>query len=411
MIAGHDILCFAPGPWDDIWRNRHQIMSRLARANRVLYIEPWPELRPTLRRWRSGELSWADMHSPRLRQVQEGLHVYSPALWAPKATRWPLSATTDAIYMAFLRRALKQLHFERPILWLFLPGMETFIGRFGEKLVIYHIVDEYAGYSGVSATWRPVLQQMEAELARQADLVLVTSPRLFERKKELNQRIALVPNAVDYEAFQVPPQSPLPADMADIPQPIAGYVGAINDKLDLALLERVASRCVQPRGLGGQGDLTEKHQWSFMLVGPITIRTAEGQRACEALRSLPHVHFLGQKSVVDVPRYVTGCTVCLLPYQINEWTKHIDSLKLYEYLACGKPVVATDVPAARCFSDVIRIAGNQDEFISSMNSALREDNPVLQAQRRQIAAQHTWDRRIEALSVAIEDCLEDKQRI
>jgi glycosyltransferase involved in cell wall biosynthesis len=406
MIEGHDILCFAPGPWDDIWRNRHQIMTRLARANRVLYVEPWPELRPTLRQWRRGQLSWADVHGPRLRKVQENLYAYSPALWAPRATRFPLNVATDAIYMAFLRRVLNGLRFQKPILWLFLPEMEIFVGRFDEKLVIYHIVDEYAGYSGVPATWRPVVQQMEERLARRADLVFVTSPDLLERKRALSQNIVLVPNAVDYEAFAaaadraplerdgVPGlRAALPADMADMRPPIAGYVGAINDKLDLALLLQVARECMQ---------------WSFALVGPITIQTEEGRQALEALRALPHVHLLGPKSVADVPSYIAACAVCLLPYQINEWTKHIDSLKLYEYLACGKPVIATDVPAARRFSEIVRIVTNEGEFISSMNSVLDEDSPALQARRRQIAAQNTWEQRVTVLSAAIEERLSSR---
>ena len=74
---------------------------------------------------------------------------------------------------------------------------------------------------------------------------------------------------------------------------------------------------------------------------------------------MPHVQFLGRKDVQDVPSYIAACDVCLLPYRINEWTRNIDSLKLYEYLACGKPVVATDVPAARRFSDVVRVAANE----------------------------------------------------
>jgi glycosyltransferase involved in cell wall biosynthesis len=404
MIEGHDILCFAPGPWDDIWRNRHQLMTRLARANRVLYVEPWPELRPTLRRWRRGQLSWADMHGPRLRKVQENLYAYSPAAWAPRAARFPLSVATDAIYMASLRRVLRRLRFQKPILWLFLPEMEIFVGRFDEKLVIYHIVDEYAGYSGISVAWRPVVQQMEEELARRADLVFVTSPDLLERKRALNQRIVLIPNAVDYQSFAAAadrgPEAALPADMADIRPPVAGYVGAINDKLDLTLLLQVARECVQPRKERGT-----EYQWSFALVGPITIESAEGQQTLEALRALPNVHFLGPKSVTEVPGYVAACAVCLLPYQINEWTKHIDSLKLYEYLACGKPVVATDVPAARRFSAIVSIAANEAEFISSMNRALDQDRPALQAQRRQVAAQNTWEQRVTVLSAAVESAL------
>ena len=407
MIEGQDILCFAPGPWDDIWRNRHQIMTRLARANRILYVEPWPALRPTLRQWRSGQLSWADLRGPRLKKVRDNLHVYSPAVWAPRATRFPLSTLTDGIYMAFLRRVLKKLGLQKPILWLFSPDMGVFVGRFDEKLVIYHVVDEYIGYSGVSATWRPVMQQMEEQLARQADLVFVTSPDLLERKRALNQNIALVPNAVDYEVFAAAAdrssKEPPPADMADIRPPIAGYVGAINDKLDLPLLLQVARECARSGEPCPDG--RTKYPWSFVLVGPITITTAEGQRALEALRALPYVHVLGPKSVADVPRYMAACSVCLLPYQMNEWTKHIDSLKLYEYLACGKPVIATDVPAARRFSEIVRIVAHENEFVSSMNQALEEDGPALQARRQQVAAQNTWEQRVEMLSAAIDQSM------
>ena len=392
MIEGHDILCLAPGPWDDIWRNRHQIMTRLARANRVLYVEPWAELRPLLRGLRSGEISWQDLHGPRFRQVRENLYVYSPPQWAPRAGRFPLSAVTGALYMVFLRRVLRKLHFHKPILWLFLPHMEIFIGRFDEKLVIYHIVDEYAGYSGVSAAWRPIMQRMEEELARRADLVFVTSPDLLERKRALNERVYLVPNAVDYETFAtvLKDGEPPPVDIAAVKPPIAGYVGAINDKLDLVLLAQVACSCPE---------------WSLVLVGPVAIHDAEGQHALEVLQSLPHVHFLGRKNVADVPRYIASCHVCLLPYRINEWTKNIDSLKLYEYLACGKPVIATDVPAARRFSKVVKIVTNETEFITSMNMAVNEDRPVLQTERQRIAAQHTWDQRVAALSAVIESRL------
>jgi glycosyltransferase involved in cell wall biosynthesis len=408
MIEGHDILCFAPGPWDDIWRNRHHIMTRLARANRILYVEPWAYLRPMLRRLRSGDIRLADLQGPRLNQVGPNLHVYQPPLWAPRAARFPLSVTTQAIYMAFLRRVLKRLRFRTPILWLFLPDMEVFVGHFDEKLVIYHIVDEYTGYSGVSEAWRPVAQRMERQLAQRANLVFVTSPTLYQSKRALNEQILLVPNAVDYEAFTAGLESgsPPPADIAAVPTPIAGYVGAINDKLDLALLERVARGCVDDT-VPQRRDRTvpRRRDWSLVLVGPIRITDEEGQRALETLRSLPHVRFLGRKNVEDVPRYIAGCDVCLLPYRINEWTRNIDSLKLYEYLACGKPVVATDLPAARRFSEVVRIATSEAQFLASMDSALDEDHPALQSKRRSVAAQHTWEQRVASLSAAIEDRL------
>jgi len=236
---------------------------------------------------------------------------------------------------------------------------------------------------------------MEQLLARRADLVFVTSPTLLERKRALNEQIFLIPNAVDYEAFAAIVEGearPL-TDMATIPSPVAGYIGAINDKLDLALLVQVAYRCTD---------------WSLVLVGPITVTDEEGRRALDTLRALPRVHLLGRKRVEDVPHYIAACDVCLLPYRVNEWTRNIDSLKLYEYLACGKPVVATNVPAAQRFSDVVRIASSEMEFITAMNTVLNEDSPALRARRRYIAAQHTWDQRVASLSTAIEGQLKGK---
>ncbi|MGC8785900.1 MAG: glycosyltransferase [Anaerolineae bacterium] len=396
MIEGHDILCFAPGPWDDIWRNRHQIMTRLARANKILYIEPWLELRPMLRCLRRGELSLGDIRGPRLNIVGQNLYVYQPPLWAPRAARFPLNVLTEAIYMASLRQVLRRLQFQQPILWLFLPDTEIFIGRFHEKLVIYHIVDEYAGYSGISASWRPVLERMEQRLARKADLVFVTSPTLLERKRELNERVFLVPNAVDYEMFAAVANDPdaTPADMMDIPKPIIGYIGAINDKIDVGLLAQVART---------------HSDWSLVLVGPVAIKDEESLQTLHALQALPNVYLLGRKAVEEVPRYIVACDVCLLPYRINEWTKNIDSLKLYEYLACAKPVVATNVPAAQRFSHVVKVAANEIEFISSINSAWKENSPALQAERQHIAAQNTWEQRVDQLSVAIEARLKERQ--
>ena len=393
MIEGHDILCFAPGPWDDIWRNRHHIMTRLARDNRVLYVEPWPYIRPTVCRLRDGGIGVLDMvRGGQLHEAFTNLYVYQPPLWTPRTGRFPPSSITRTIYIGLLRRVLRRLRFKRPILWLFLPDTEVFIGHFGEQLVIYHIVDEYSGYAGVSDSWRPVVRRMEEQLARRADLVFVTSPTLLERNRRLNESIFLVPNAVDYEAFSaiLGSETQPPDDVASIPPPIAGYVGAINDKVNLHLLVQVSRR---------------RTNWSVVLVGPVAVADNEAQRALEILEALPNVYLLGRKNVEDVPRYIAACDVCLLPYRINEWTRSIDSLKLYEYLACGKPVVATDVPAARRFSESVMVAADEAEFAMGIDVALSEDGPVMQARRRAVAAQHTWDQRVESLSAAIEERL------
>lgn len=295
--------------------------------------------------------------------------------------------------MGLLRRAIKGLHFCEPILWVFLPDMAVFTGRFGEKLVIYHMVDEYTGYSGVSERWRPVMRHMEAQLARMADLVFVSSPTLLESKRSLNEHMLWVANAVDFDSFAraAVGRDASPPDLANLPSPIIGYVGAINEKVDLSLVVRVAQAFPA---------------WSLVLVGPVRVSDPGNRVALEVLRGMPNVHFLGQKDVTLVPNYIAACDVCLLPYQMNEWTRHIDSLKLYEYLACGKPVVATSVPAAQRFSDVVRVAASPTDFVAGVRDGLRGDHAELQAKRRSVAAQNTWERRIDVISAAIEERLE-----
>lgn len=394
MIHGQDILCFAPGPWDDIWRNRHQIMTRLARANRILYVEPWPYLYPTLRDVRAGRLRVADL-GPRLVTVNDRLHVYRPPRWAPRATG-VLGRASQAVYEALLRRELHRLGFGRPILWLFLPDMQVFVGRFDESLVIYHVVDEYSGYTGVSDTWRPVMQRMEEDLARRADLVFVTSPALFQSKRVWNERTSLVPNGVDYAAFKQAVDAPaIPEDVRNLSRPIAGYVGAINDKVDLTLLCHVAQ---------------EHADWTLLLVGPVTVAQPSSREALQRLRGAPNVHFLGVKSVDQVPHYIAACDVCLLPYRMNEWTRNIDSLKLYEYLACGRPVVASAVPAAEQFTGIVRIAADEEEFVAQIRFALYDNSPAQRLKRQSIAAQNTWDERVERLSRAISSELANRGR-
>lgn len=173
-----------------------------------------------------------------------------------------------------------------------------------------------------------------------------------------------------------------------------GYVGAINDKVDMVLLVQLARSCTEA---------------SLLLVGPVGVTDPLQRSALEELCALSNVHLLGAKPVEDVPRYVAACDVCLLPYRLNVWTRSIDSLKLYEYLACGKPVVSTDVPAARRFPQVVQVGITVPEFVALVRAAWSQDHPALQDERRRIAVQNTWEQRVSALSLAIEERLREQQ--
>jgi len=398
MIHGHDMVVFAPGPWDDIWRNRHQLLTILARENRILWVEPRIFLGDALQKVRRGELSWRRFWCPRVEQVRPNLYVYRDPIIPRVATRRCWGALAHWMQERSVLAAMNRLQMGAPILWLFWPGQMGAIGRYGESLVVYHVVDEYSGYAGMSEEYRVILRHQEEALLRRADIVFVTSQALYEAKKRYNPRTYLVPNAVDYTAFEEAGEqggSTLPS-MVDLPRPILAYVGAISAKIDLMLMLTIAKH---------------RPSWSFMMVGPVMTEEPEDLEICSELRSLPNVLFVGRVDVTQVPHYIWSSDVCLMPYRVNTWTEHVSSLKLFEYLACGKPVVGTDIPACRAVREYVRIADNALDFEQQIAEALLEDAHELVAGRRVLAARNTWEERVEALSRAIDETLEDGQRL
>jgi len=286
-----------------------------------------------------------------------------------------------------------------PILWLVRPYFADVIGQYGEKLLVYHVTDEYSAYASV--TDRERVRRLEEAVLRRADLVIVTAPALLASKSPFNPHTYLVPNAVDYEGFQKALaeakdniQSPLawPPGQAIPNTRLIGYSGALNEKVDYELLAQVARA---------------RPDWQIVLIG---LRDLYSQpHKADVLDGLPNVHWVGRLPLEQLPAAIASLAVCLLPYEINEWTANIDSLKLYEYLACGRPVVSTDVPAARAFSEVVRIASDPAAFIEEIEAALAEDDPAAIARRKAVAAANTWEHRVARIEELLVEALERKQ--
>ncbi|RME81441.1 MAG: glycosyltransferase family 1 protein [Caldilineae bacterium] len=391
MLTDQDIVCFAANHWSDIWRNRHQIMTRLARHNRVLFVEPPPVLRHLQAVARNSSQPY---RGPHLASPVDNLWVYRPPLYAPLAGRRPLADLTFYLRRRALRRALRQLRMRHPILWIFQYDLNEMIGHLDEKLVVYHAVDEYSAYYPSNPdqdreAWRAQVRRREADVIRHADLVFVTSPALYESKRALHPNIYLVPNGVDYELFSRP-SAPgiLPPDLADVPAPRLCYSGVINEKMDLALLLALAR--------------SHPH-WHFVFVGPVALRN--GLEQLRELQRLSNTHFLGRKPVEQLPNYMHASHVCLIPYRRIEWTRNISPLKLYEYLATGVPIVSTAIPAVQEFSQMVWVASTPEEFAQAIDQALAANTPERNRRQQELAREHTWDRRVETISAIVAEHL------
>lgn len=394
MLTGCDFIYFGPGPWPGLWRNRHYLMTRFARGNRILYVEPPPYLRPTVNQLLRSRKVWQALRSPRLSQVQDNLYVYHSPAFAPVSGRPPLSMITRAMRRVLLLRAMQRLGMEQPIIWLSQPKMGNLIGQFHEQLTIYHVVDEYTAYQGVTTEMASWLRLQEEQLIAQVDLVIVVSSALWEAKRPYNPHTYLVPNGVDFEAFNraLTEETPPPTDLNAIPEPRLVYAGLIGVRLDLTLLVTVARRYPD---------------WSFVFIGQVDDRGCKDELA--DLQALPNVHFLGMKPAPVVPHYLLACQVCLLPYRRSEESRHIDPIKLYEGLASGKPIVSTPIPAVLPYRDLIWLASDDSEFEAALQEALAEEDDNRVAQRRSIAAENTWEKRVEQISTLIQSRLGDNE--
>jgi len=264
--------------------------------------------------------------------------------------------------------------------------MQDFVECLDASLIIYHVVDEYSGYGTPTEKQRDRLIRKEIRLLNSVDMVIVVTQSLFDLKIQHNPETHLVANAADFEAYANTSLS-IPDDLQTITTPIVGYTGLIAARLDLKMLIEIAK---------------SKPNWSFVFIG------AENHDQCKTemqqLRDLANVHFLGQKSIDETPRYVAAFDVSIIPYAVNLRAQHASPLKLYEYAAASKPIVSTDFAAARAFAGHIRIGRNVEEFTAHCEQALNtETSDRHLVENRRLAADNTWDARIEQISALIDD--------
>jgi len=382
-LAGRDIVCVGFADWDtELWTNQHHLMARLARGNRVLFVESLGLRRPQLagrdlrriaRRLRRG------LAPPR---HVDGLDVLSPLVLPLHSIR-AARALNAHLLPALVGRAARRLGLERPILWAYVPQAELLIERLDPALVIYHCVDDISAHALIDTD---SFRAAEDRFAARADLVLASAPALARRMRTLSGNVLEAPNVADTELFaQALKDGPTDAALAALPHPRIVFTGAISEvKLDMALLGELARM---------------RPGWSFALVGPVG--AGDPHTDISSLAAEPNVHLLGMRGYGELPAVLRGADAGLIPYARNELTESIFPMKVYEYLAAGLPVIATPLPALEGLTDVA-CAPDARGIAALLDEALAADTPALRAERSERARGHSWDARIAEITAAIE---------
>ena len=373
-LDGQDIVCIASQSWDSHWCTPQQIASRLAHSGKVLYVEPMRSPLWWIRRRATQSARWGGTPS----EVLKNTWVLTlPPVFIPlelyRRLPW-LRSLNNLLFSWLVGRAMRSLGMASPIMWLYLITVVDAPILKRAKAVVYDCIDEWSGVSS-DPNEKKFFSDLDQRLCRAADVLFVGSNALAENRRHLNPRTHLVPQGVDLAHF-LPASTPveLPADLMRLPRPVIGLVGVLNqERIDIDLLCHLAK---------------QRPEWSIVLVGPVW----KGLDT-ESLSAFANIHLLGNKPREMLGRYIEGFDVCMLPYLINDFTRNIFPLKLFEYLASGKPFVATPVPACAEFPRLIRCAQGPEAFLAAVEDALSNDSTALQQERIALARENDWDKR------------------
>lgn len=360
------VIALVPDRWNGVWMPRHHVVGRLARHFDVVWVEPAEGWRQY---WLPGAARVKAMQS--IRPEDFGLTLFNPGRWAPELYRpKALADWVRSRRVAHARRILEKRGCDRIVLYLWRPEFAYALDSIQADFSCYHIDDEYS-FSVNDLPNDP----HEIALIKRVDLVLIHSRKLLEKKGGINPNTMLVPNGVDYAAYQSP--APEPEDLSRIPRPRMGYVGVVKAQLDLGLLLQLA---------------IEKPEWSFVLVGPIGYLGSKAH-ILDQLAERPNVHILGNRQLHELPGYMQAMDVCMMCYDVCDYTNNIYPLKLNEYLATGRPVVSSPIDSVLEHDHVVRIAESPEQWVATLGEALLDERngPGEIASRQQQARLHDWD--------------------
>lgn len=366
-----DLVCLSHLRWNFVYQRPQHLLSRCAKERRVFFIEE-----PIFGSYPTGRLD--------VSKHESGVCVVVPHLPENLSEEAIVAAQQVLIDELFAQHEIRQY-----IFWYYTPMAMAFTRHKDPLVVVYDCMDELSAFKGAP----PALRNLEAELFSRADLVFTGGMSLYESKVSQHPDVYAFPSSIDTAHFAQARNFTLdPADQADIPHPRLGFFGVIDERMDLELLAGIAEA---------------RPDWHLVIIGPVVkIDPA-------MLPRHENIHYLGGKSYQELPAYVAGWDVALLPFAINESTRFISPTKTPEYLAAGKPVVSTSIrDVVRPYGQLslVRIADSVAEFVAAADAAINENANASRwlSQVDAFLAQNSWDRTWARMIQLVESAMSDR---
>lgn len=366
----------------------HHVAERLAERTRVLYVDT-PGLRAPKANGRDLRKLGRKLLSAARPPRRIGDRLWQMSVPQIPFRRLPFVQRVNlALGKLLVKLALKRLGFGRTVSWFAVPHPGALANAFGEAAVVYYCIDDYAALPDVDAR---AVAQMDAQLTSRADQVFVASLPMLLAKQQHKPTTVLAPHGVDVALFESAsdPQLSIAPGARHLPRPVVGFFGLIEEWIDLDLIADLAER---------------RPQWTFLMIGRLAVDPGR-------LKALPNVRFAGPQPYRSLPNWAKAFDVAIIPYRLTRQVVNAAPLKLREYLATGKPVVAVPAPEIERFAGLVRIARGPDQFIREIEDALVNDGDADRTRRIAATQTMTWDARVRDVVAVVEHRIWQKEHI
>ena len=366
-----DLICLSHLRWNFVWQRPQHLLSRFAKRQRVFFVE---------------EPMASDDPLPRLdiQTHESGVRVAVPYVPQERMNAGETETVLRELFdTLFIDQNIGEFFF-----WYYTPMAVEWSRHKRPLAVVYDCMDELSAFKNAPAQ----LLERERELFKTADVVFTGGQSIFENKRDKHERVFCFPSSIEVEHFaEARNVGEELEDQKEIPHPRLGFIGVIDERLDIELLGKIAAL---------------KPQWQFVMIGPV-MKISE-----EDLPRASNIHYLGGKQYADLPKYLASWDVALLPFALNESTKYISPTKTPEYLAAGLPVVSTTIKdVVRPYGEMgfVHIAETPEGFVQSCEEALGENREERLSKVDEFLKQNSWNKTQRQMSELLEELIDARR--